>query len=199
MITIKDTDKNTTTKIIGLDPGSTRTNPSGWALFEVDNIENIKKNISNEDYTKEELEDNIEKFIVDNTNILDYGTVKLNGEKECLRLSLVFNGIYDVVENKDIDFYVYERQYGPSGKSLKVISQVIGALRLAMHDCNIEYFDAYTPNHIKKIMTGNGRANKEDIKNKITSIYNIDHDIEKDESDAIAIAYTAIYHAIKEN
>lgn len=97
---------------------------------------------------------------------------------------------------KNIDFYTIEGQFGPNGKSLKTINQVIGVVRYILLLNGIKYYDTYTPGHIKKVVTGNGRAKKEEIQKYVCEFYNL-YELQKDEADALAIAYTGYYHINK--
>jgi len=162
------TKENTPERVLGIDPGSTSQNPTGWA-------------------------------IMDKGELVDYGTLNINC-KGPERLEQVYKEMEKVLEdNAPIDAYCIESQYGPSGKSIKIISQIIGAIRFLLKSHDIDYIDSYTPNHIKKVVTGNGNASKDEVMESIAEIYNINKDeIDKDESDAAGIAHTALHHLEKE-
>ena len=159
-------------KVLGIDPGSTKQNPTGYAVIDIEKDE-----------------------------VIDCGCIEPGKLKEDKRLKKISKGFIEMLsKHDDITFYSYENQYGPSGKSLKTISQVIGAIRLAVFNKGILYYDSYTPNHIKKIVTGNGRANKQDVMDAIIEMYPElnPEKITKDMSDAVAIAHTCKFHILKE-
>lgn len=154
---------NEAVKVLGVDPGSTRTNPMGWAIIEKDEL-------------------------------LDYGCVRVNctGPE---RLEKIYNKMEKVIKkHSDIELYCIENQFGPSGQSLKTISEVIGTIRFLLRSYNIKYYDKYHPSHIKKVITGKGNASKEEVMKVIRSVYNIEEELNDDESDAIAIAHTGFHH-----
>ena len=69
----------------------------------------------------------------------------------------------------------------------------IGIIMYLLHVYNIDFYDFYTPAHIKKVSVGNGRASKKEIQNEMGKMFNLDN-IQKDEADSIAIAVTGLRH-----
>lgn len=61
------------------------------------------------------------------------------------------------------------------------------------NEYNVKLLGSYAPNHIKKIVTGSGKAKKKKIIETISTIYSVD-DLQKDEADAAAIAHTGMWH-----
>jgi len=96
---------------------------------------------------------------------------------------ILSNNIIDQVAMEDIFF-----AYNP--KSVLKLAQIRGALSLKILQ-EIGYFYEYSPLQVKKAITGNGKATKEQVAFMVKRLLNIKKDIKPlDISDAMAVAIT---------
>ena len=124
-------------------------------------------------------------------SLLEAGLVKIKSKTlqeqivemiEALDLILNSHKI-DEVAIEDI-FYAYNPQ------SVIKLAQFRGALSLKILQ-EIGYFYEYTPLQVKKALTGNGKATKEQVAFKVKRVLNIKKEIKPlDITDAMAVAIT---------
>lgn len=151
--------------ILGIDPG---TKNCGYAI--------ICKNGNTLNATKKLLEAGLIKISKDN---LQAQILEL-----CQGLDLIFKEHkIDEVAIEDIFF-----AYNP--KTVLKLAQFRGALSLKILQ-NHGTFSQYTPLQVKKALTGNGKASKEQVSFMVRKILGIQKEIKPlDITDAIAIALT---------
>lgn len=129
--------------------------------------------------------------------VVEVGTFKTTNKKE---LSYRIKDIYEFFENiikkyENLDFLTCEKLFytGLRSSTIMDTNLVTGALYLLSANYNIK-IKQNSPPSIKKEITGNGRATKEDIEQSIIRICEINGiiDLKRTEhaNDAIAIAYT---------
>jgi crossover junction endodeoxyribonuclease RuvC len=99
-------------------------------------------------------------------------------------LDLIFaSHTIDEVAIEDI-FYAF------NPKTVLKLAQFRGALSLKVLQC-VGYFDEYTPLQVKKALTGNGKATKEQVAFMVKRLLGIKKEIKPfDITDAMAIAIT---------
>ena len=147
-------------RILGIDPGLTKT---GFGIID----------IKNEDF-----------------DLIDYGIIKPKvKDKLEKRLLTIFEDISKIIsEHKPTIICIEEVFYGKNFKSALLLGQARGAAMVSAAAKNINIFE-YSAKKIKQSVTGNGNANKEQVKFMVTSILNIkNYDIPLDASDALAVA-----------
>ena len=146
-------------RILGIDPGLTKT---GFGIIDVQN-ENLK--------------------------VVDYGIIKPKlKDKLEKRLLTIFQDISEIIkEYKPTIICIEEVFYGKNFKSALLLGQARGAAMVSAASENITIFE-YSAKKIKQSVTGNGNANKEQVKFMVTSILNINNNIGLDASDALGIA-----------
>jgi len=147
-------------RILGIDPGLTKT---GFGIIDVNN-ESFK--------------------------LVDYGIIKPNNKDRLeRRLLTIFNDMSEIInEYKPTIVSIEEVFYGKNVKSALLLGQARGAAMLSAASKKIIVFE-YSAKKIKQSVTGNGNANKDQVKFMIASILNIKNlDIPLDASDALAIA-----------
>lgn len=151
--------------ILGIDPG---TKNCGYAI--------ICKNSNTLNAPKKLLEAGLIKISKDN---LQAQILEL-----CQGLDLIFKEHkIDEVAIEDIFF-----AYNP--KTVLKLAQFRGALSLKILQ-NYGTFSQYTPLQVKKALTGNGKASKEQVSFMVRKILGIQKEIKPlDITDAIAIALT---------
>ena len=130
-------------------------------------------------------------IISENDELIESGnfTFKKTGTDRDLNVIKFFNELCE----KDFDYFGFEKPYGPNRKTLRSTSNFLGIYRTVMLMNGKVEVGGFAPAHIKKIFTGDGRASKDDINNLVCSKYGIE-DVQKDEADAVAIAYTCLHH-----
>ena len=170
-------------RVIGIDPGLVTT---GWAVVDVD------------------LDDQV-------VNWIQYGSIKTR-RKEGIesRLYKILRETYHHIAGLEPDHMAIERpmfaSHGDGSAGIKV-SQAHGAAlcawgmyrRLSEGKHEAVHYHA---SHIKKEVTGNGSAKKEDVKRSLYEWYPLKltpgMSISSDEADAIAAATTLIKHTMAE-
>ena len=148
-------------KILGIDPGSRNL---GYCILEIKGVK---------------------------TSLIEAGLLKLKSsilQEQIIELSagidLIFNGHeIDEVAIEDIFF-----AFNP--KTVLKLAQFRGALSLKILQ-EKGYFYEYTPLQVKKSVTGNGKATKEQVAFMVKKLLKIQKDIKPlDITDAMAIAIT---------
>ena len=147
-------------KILGIDPGLTRT---GFGIIDVDG---------------------------ESLRLIDYGIIKpKSSDKLERRLLTIFNDMSSIIKKYSPTVISIEDVfYGKNVKSALLLGQARGAAMLSAASSKITIFE-YSAKKIKQSVTGNGNANKDQVKFMVASILNIKNlDIPLDASDALAIA-----------
>ncbi len=146
-------------RILGIDPGLTKT---GFGIIDVQN-ENLK--------------------------VIDYGIIKPKlKDKLEKRLLTIFQDVSKIIKEYNPTIVCIEEVfYGKNFKSALLLGQARGAAMVSAALENITIFE-YSAKKIKQSVTGNGNANKEQVKFMVTSILNIDNNIGLDASDALGVA-----------
>lgn len=128
------------------------------------------------------------------STILDFGIIKTDASMKIdYRLLLIQNGIRDVIsKHKDIKHASIEEVFinkNPLSSMKLGMARASAILACASKSINIH---SYSATHIKKSLSGRGRATKEQIYKLIRLKYNIDIKKSFDIADAIAIALAHI-------
>ena len=148
-------------KILGIDPGSRNL---GYAVIECE---------------KREL------------TLVEAGLIKIKPVDFQYQLSQMIEGLDMVFNNFVVDevamediFYAYNPQ------TVLKLAQFRGALALRLIQLHGK-FSEYTPLQVKKALTGNGKASKEQVAFMVKKILGIKREIKPlDVSDAMAVAIT---------
>ena len=147
-------------KILGIDPGLINTG------FGVINIKN------------------------ENLDLIDCGIIKPNPKDKLeKRLLTIFEDISKIIDKYNPTIICIEEVfYGKNFKSALLLGQARGAAMVSAALKNINIFE-YSAKKIKQSVTGNGNANKEQVKFMVMSILKIKNtNIPLDASDALAVA-----------
>lgn len=156
-------------RIIGIDPGSVRC---GYAIV-----------------------DKKDKVLVP----VKYDIIKAKEKSELLheRSKKIFLDLDEILDHYQPDIAVIENTfYSKNVQSLIKLSYARAAATLALSLREIPIFE-YSPKEIKKSVTGNGNANKEQVAFLVKAILNIRENIKyNDATDALAIA---VCHATKQD
>ena len=147
-------------KIIGIDPGLRCT---GFGIIESSN---------------------------NKLEVVDFGIIKTNSKDSLSkRLKTIYIDVKEIIESyKPSIMSIEEVFYGKNVKSALLLGQARGAAMLSVASNKITIFE-YSAKKIKQSVTGNGNADKNQVKFMVGSILNIKNlDIPLDASDALAIA-----------
>ena len=160
-------------KIFGIDPGTATT---GWGLIET----------------------NGKQCTVDSWGLIE--TEK--DEKVETRLSKIYRETLAELKKLSPDVFVYEKIFfATNAKTVISVGQAQGVMLLAASRSKLPVI-SYAPGTIKKLITGNGRANKKDVQQGVRKI--LGNQVKSkahrkthfdNAADALAIALT---HAMKE-
>jgi|AntDeeMinimDraft_6_1070357.scaffolds.fasta_scaffold08120_4 crossover junction endodeoxyribonuclease RuvC len=120
----------------------------------------------------------------------DYFKYTKTGMDRMKKIEEDFKDLFAKIKN--IDHLALEKPYGPNRQSLETMNILFGIIFSKAISAEIFDFEFYHPSHVKKVVTGDGRASKNDINDYVCSYYNIEEDVQKDVADAIGIALTAV-------
>lgn len=146
-------------RILGLDPGSRYT---GYGIIEK------------------------------NGNVLTHiCSGRINATKEhsfADRLAVIYTGISDVLTEFPCDAVAIESVFaGKNINSTIKLSHARGVLLLATAQFELDLFE-YAPAKVKQIVTGNGRAVKDDVAHFTKRLLGIKAELAEDAADALAVA-----------
>ncbi len=155
-------------RILGIDPGTATT---GWGVLEVIN---------------------------DNLKVIEWGLVETSkDEKVEERLSKIYKETLAILKKFTPDVFVFEKIFfATNAKTAISVGQAQGVMLLAAARSKLAVA-SYAPGTIKKLITGNGRANKKDVQQAIRKI--LGNQVKSrahkkthfdDAADALAIALT---------
>lgn len=125
-------------------------------------------------------------------NYIESGIIKNQQNiKQSDKLSNIFLNVDSLIKKYKIKSIVLEETFVNSNPNTSMIlGYARGVIILLAGIHNLPIYE-YSPNHIKKTLTGNGHANKEQVQYMVKTILNIKKDLKGfDESDALAIALT---------
>lgn len=118
--------------------------------------------------------------------------IKLNPKMHLSgKLAELFTAISSVLDEYKPDIAVVETIfYGKNIQSSITLAHARGVILQACALSNIRIFE-YSPREIKKAVTGNGNANKTQVRGMIQKIIGLKEEIKsEDASDALSVAYT---------
>ncbi|MCA9072122.1 MAG: crossover junction endodeoxyribonuclease RuvC [Planctomycetaceae bacterium] len=114
------------------------------------------------------------------------------------RVLEIGRGIREMIEEYQPQLMAVEQvfSYGRNPKTALLMAHARGAILLVAAEQKIPVLH-YTPTHIKKLLTGNGRASKEQIQHAIKNEFGMEHILEpNDVADATAVAL-CLYHSVR--
>ena len=148
------------TRVLGIDPGIAAT---GWGVIEAEGS----------------------KF-----KALDYGFIKtIPNDSPGKRLMIIYNTIRDIIEKYHPEIASVEDIFFAKNKLSAIpVAQAKGVILLAMESKNINTH-VFTPLQIKQALTGNGRADKNQVQEMVKLILGLKEKIKPDHAaDALAAA-----------
>ena len=135
---------------------------------------------------------------VDNKKIVgvSYDIIKLNPKDELSsRIVVIYSQINQVIKHFKPDKVAVETIfYGKNIRSAFTLGHVRGAIVLAVAQHELKVFE-YSPREIKKGVTGNGNASKQQIQFMLPKLLNMKSvSIPEDAADALAVAFCLYNH-----
>ncbi len=111
------------------------------------------------------------------------------------KLHYLYREIEDVINRYKPELVVIEETYSNRNpRTSLLLGHARGVLMVAVCNKNIPVAE-YASRYVKKALTGNGAASKEQVRYMVLKILNIDKlPMEMDTSDALAIALTHCHH-----
>jgi len=154
-------------KILGIDPGLVRT---GYGLIEASSAESVK--------------------------LIEAGVIKTQPDQGISnRLRIIYDNLGDIITAHKPSVVVLEKLYShykhPSTSILMGHARGIACLLCGMNNVRLVNYSA---THIKKAVTGNGRASKKQIQRIMKTLLKLKKTPEPfDVSDALAMAMSYVY------
>ena len=147
--------------ILGIDPGSIKT---GYAILNVENRKMLLK---------------------------EAGLIKIKSKVLQEQICEISEALESIFKNHGIDQVAMEDMfYAHNPKSVIKLAQFRGAMSLKIIQ-DFGNFSEYTPLQVKRAVTGNGKATKEQVAFMVKSLLGIKQEIKPlDITDAIAVAIT---------
>ncbi len=123
--------------------------------------------------------------------LIEAGVLKIKQNQFQEQIVDLMEGLDIIISSNHIDQVAIEDIFfAHNPKSVLKLAQIRGALSLKILQ-EIGYFYEYTPLQVKKAITGNGKATKEQVAFMVKRLMGIKKDIKPlDVSDAMAIAIT---------
>lgn len=125
-------------------------------------------------------------------NDFAYGEIVLPKLSLPLRLKIFYERFFDLALKTQPKVIVSEDQFVHRNlDTFKTISAVKDVIILIAGQLDAEFI-AYAPQHVKKVLTGKGIADKKDVLNMVKQIFKIppQKKLTDNEADALAILYT---------
>ncbi|WP_417393411.1 crossover junction endodeoxyribonuclease RuvC [Gimesia sp.] len=167
--TMHETELTTAVRFLGIDPGLNRT---GYALLQ----QSVKGPV-----------------------LCEGGIIRSNQDTNlAARVHEIASGIREVIAEYHPDVMVIEQVFTTPRfpKSSIIMAHARGAILFAAHDAGVPVVH-YTPTQIKKLITGSGRASKEQMQHAIKTELGLKAILEpNDVADAFAAALCH-YHTIR--
>lgn len=155
-------------RILGIDPG---LNITGYGV-----IEQAKKGIK----------------------IIEAGTIKTeNSQNISARLNIIYSQVLSLIKETKAKICILEKLYShyKHPQTAILMGHARGAIVLAVSLTDLELV-SYPAKTVKRAVTGNGNASKQQVQRTVESILNLKHtDNPLDVTDALALCLTHIYHA----
>ncbi|MEO0234914.1 MAG: crossover junction endodeoxyribonuclease RuvC [candidate division WOR-3 bacterium] len=130
-------------------------------------------------------------IVNDTFKIITAGIIKTDSEEKLEnRLYEIFFESDSILQKFQPDFAVFEESfYHKNVKTTSILSMVRSALIVSCvkNGIKIRFF---SPNLIKKSITGKGHSTKEQVQFMVKYIFKIEKDLPYDVSDALAVTYT---------
>lgn len=124
-------------------------------------------------------------------SLVEAGLIKMKAEELQFQIPQMVEGLSTIFENHTVDEVAMEDIfYAHNPKTTIKLAQFRGAIMLKLLQ-EFGQFNEYTALQVKKALTGNGKASKEQVNFMVKRLLNIKKEIKPlDISDAMAVAIT---------
>lgn len=133
-----------------------------------------------------------------NIKLVEYGVIQLKKKNEDLpsRLKDIFIRLNQVIDRSKPEISAFENVfYSKNAQSLAKLSHARGAAILSASVNNLP-IEEYSPREVKKAVTGNGNASKEQVQFMVKTLLNIEETHSFfDATDALAVAICHAYRS----
>jgi crossover junction endodeoxyribonuclease RuvC len=123
-------------------------------------------------------------------HLVDAGFIKITQKELQYQLTQLIEGLDIILQNKIDEVAIEDIFYAYNPKTVLKLAQFRGALSLRILQVHGNFYE-YTPLQVKRAVTGNGKAKKEQVAFMVKRILGIKGEIKPlDITDAIAVAIT---------
>ena len=131
--------------------------------------------------------------IIDDLRCIKYGVIRTPPDALIqTRLQTIFHRTEEILELYQPDELAIEKLFFSRNVTSAIeVSHARGVILLAASEYDLDVFE-YTPNQIKQVVTGSGKADKKQVQKMVGMLLGIDEKIPDDAADALA---AAICHA----
>ncbi len=151
---------------IGLDPGSRKT---GYAVLEMGSDRCVR--------------------------YLECGLITADSKELAHRLLEIGQGLHEIIQEFSPSHAAVEDVFtAQNSRAALILGQARGVVLYVLASCGIPLV-SYMPNHVKKAVTGQGRASKNQVRRNMMALLKLVHEPAEDASDALALAYCHALHA----
>ena len=122
--------------------------------------------------------------------ILHLSHLKTNAkQKHGYRLLQIYNHMKDIyLEFPNIDYVVREKGFSRFHATTQALFKVVGVSDITAHIYNHKTVYEISPTTVKKVITGNGKASKDEVAEGVNTYLGTNIDFKTDdESDAVAV------------
>jgi len=131
--------------------------------------------------------------LIEEGKICHLSTIKVGKTRSTARLGLIRDEIVALVKSHKPDKVVIENySFGSRGRAIFNIGELGGVIRLALLDLGYEVLEI-EPKVLKKKITGNGNASKEDMIKAINEVYKLELK-DDNQADALGLAHIALHN-----
>ncbi|AWB10322.1 Holliday junction endonuclease RuvC [Thermodesulfobium acidiphilum] len=122
------------------------------------------------------------------------GLIQIHGYNQNQRLCKIFEELNLLIDKYNPQACSIEKLfYFKNQKTVMDVSEGRGVIKLVLSKRNIQYRE-YTPKEVKRLISGNGLANKDQVKRSVEYILSSNFDnLQDDVTDAIALALVYSY------
>lgn len=120
---------------------------------------------------------------------INFGVIKGGKGSKQERMIRICKELERIIKHEKPDIITLEEfYYGKNARTLATLSELKGAIIYLAGKKNIKVYE-FPTSEIKKGITGNGNASKDQLNRMVRHLLGIDEEIPEDASDALASAY----------
>jgi crossover junction endodeoxyribonuclease RuvC len=122
-------------------------------------------------------------------SLIETSHVKTSSKKSTgYRLFQIYEWFKDVLERYTFDAIVFEKGFNKFAIATQQIQRTLGVLMITLYSKEIEEFYEISPTSVKKAVSQNGKASKEELANALEKYIGKHKYKTNDESDATGVA-----------